>query len=348
MQYIGLDLGKTSSQICILTEDGEVIERRIKTEREQYAKLLGQRPQSRILLEASTESEWVARLLEEMGHEVVVADPNFAPMYATRSKSIKTDKRDARALCEACRLGAYRRAHRTSDAQRHIRAQLSVRDALVTTRSKYITLIKSLLSREGWRTSSGSSKTFVERVRALQLPPELLEESAPLLVLLEALNQEIAKADAHLEEMVEEDETIKRLTSVPGVGKVTATAFVAAVDEVERFNSAKQLRSYFGLVPREYSSGERRQRGRINKAGSARIRSLLVEVAWGIISKREQPATKALREWAMRIAARRGKQRGAVALARKLAGILYAMWRDKTVFSGERANEAVKQRALAA
>lgn len=101
MQYIGLDLGKTSSQICIFDDEGELIERRIKTERESFAKLFGQRSPSRILLEASGESEWVARCLEEMGHEVIVADPNFAPMYASRSKKIKTDKRDARALCEA-------------------------------------------------------------------------------------------------------------------------------------------------------------------------------------------------------------------------------------------------------
>ena len=105
MQYIGLDLGKTSSQICIQTEDGELIERRIKTEREQFAKIFGQRAPSRILVEASTESEWVAGCLEALGHAVIVADPNFAPMYATRSKKLKTDKRDARALSEASRLG---------------------------------------------------------------------------------------------------------------------------------------------------------------------------------------------------------------------------------------------------
>jgi transposase len=147
MEHIGLDLGKTSSQICILTEEGELIEKRIKTEREQFARVIGGRGSARILIEASTESEWVAECLEALGHEVIVADPNFAPMYATRSKRIKTDKRDARALCEAGRLGAYRRAHRTSREQRHIRAQLSAREALVGTRTKYIVLIKSLLSR---------------------------------------------------------------------------------------------------------------------------------------------------------------------------------------------------------
>ncbi len=333
MQYIGLDLGKRASQICILTETGELIERRIKTEREEFAQLFGQRPTSIILLEASTESEWVARCLEGLKHEVIVADPNFAPMYATRSKKIKTDKRDARALCEACRLGAYRRAHRSSDKQRHIRAELSVRETLVTTRTKYIVLIKSLLSREGWRLMGGTSKRFVERVRLMPLSAELFEEIEPLLVLLEALNGQIAKAEQQLEDLVEHDKTVKLLTTVPGVGRVTATTFVATLDKVERFDDAKQVRSYFGLVPREFSSGEKQKRGHISKAGSKRIRSLVVEVAWGIINRKNNPLTKSLRDWTMKIAARRGKQIAAVALARKLAGILYAMVRDKREFS---------------
>ena len=131
----------------------------------------------------------MARCLEELGHEVMVADPNFAPMYATRSKKIKTDKRDARALCEASRVGAYRQAHRTSEEQRHTRAQLSVREALVGTRTKSIVLIKSLLSREGWRVTGGSSQRFGQRVKALPLPAALLEEIEPLLTLLETLNE---------------------------------------------------------------------------------------------------------------------------------------------------------------
>ena len=107
-----------------------------RTQRERLAELLGKRPKARVLLESSTESEWVARCLEELGHEVVVADPNFAPMYATRSRRVKTDKRDARTLAEACKLGAYRPAHRTSDERRHLRAQLAVREALVRTRTR--------------------------------------------------------------------------------------------------------------------------------------------------------------------------------------------------------------------
>jgi transposase len=229
MEFIGLDLGKTSSQVCIQTENGELVERRIKTERECLSKLLGERPPARILIEASTESEWVARHLEELGHEVIVADPNFAPMYATRNKKIKTAKRDARTLCEAARLGAYRPAHRTSDKQRHIRAQLAGRETLVRTRAKYISLIGAIVRREGGRIPPGSSSAFLNRVKALELPKHLRAEIMPLLALMKTLNEQIKHADDRLEKIVNEDEVVKRLATVPGVGPVTATAFAATI-----------------------------------------------------------------------------------------------------------------------
>src|SRR5580765_5467585 len=131
MEKIGIEVPKVASQVCIRTEEGAFVELRIATTREAFAKYLGGRARARILVEASTEREWVARCLEALGHEVIVADPNFAPMYATRSRKIKTDRRDARALCEACALGAYRAAHRSSDAARSRRAQIAVRAALV-------------------------------------------------------------------------------------------------------------------------------------------------------------------------------------------------------------------------
>jgi transposase len=135
MDHIGIEVHKRESQIYILAEGGEIFEQRIRTEPERVATVFGARPRARMLIEASTDSEWVARGLEALGHEVIVADPNFAPMYATRSRKVKTDRRDARALAEACLLGAYRPAHRLSDPQRHVRGRLLVRDAVVRTRT---------------------------------------------------------------------------------------------------------------------------------------------------------------------------------------------------------------------
>lgn len=115
--------------------------------------------------------------------------------------------------------------------------------------------------------------------------------------------------------------------TTPGVGPVTALAFVAALDDVTRFETAHQVESYLGLVPSEYSSGERQHRGRITKRGNARVRWLLVEAGWRILRSPSSECAP-LRAWAMQIAARRGKRIAVVALARRLSGILYAMWRD--------------------
>jgi transposase len=332
MDFIGFDLGKVASQVCIITHDGELIERRINTDREHLAKLLGSRAPARILIESSTESEWVARYLEELGHEVIVADPNFASMYATRSRKVKTDKRDARTLCEACKLGAYRPAHRTSDKQRHVRAQLAVREAMVRTRSRYISLISTLLRRDGLRIKSGYTPTFLKRLAQLELSVSLREEVAPLVLLLQNLNEQIKRADEQLAQLVREDEVVARLCTVPGVGPVTATSFVSTLDDARRFAGPKQARAYLGLVPSERSSGERQQRGHISKAGPGRVRHMLVEAAWTIL-RRRSAANAALHEWAAGIALRRGSRVAVVALARKLAGILYAMWRDSTCFA---------------
>lgn len=125
---------------------------------------------------------------------------------------------------------------------------------------------------------------------------------------------------------------LARLRTVPGVGVVTATSFVSTLDEAGRFAGAKQARAYLGLVPSERSSGERRQRGHISKAGPGRARHMRVEAAWTILRRRGR-ANAALHDWAAAIATRRGSRVAVVALARKLAGILFAMWRDSTCFA---------------
>jgi len=339
MDTIGLDVHKRETQVCILTADGELLERRIATTRERLGALFGRRPRARVLLEASTESEWVARHLEALGHEVIVADPGFAPMYAARSRRVKTDKRDARALCEACKLGAYRPTHRVSDAQRHVRAELAVRDALVRTRTRYVALIKAAVRREGLRLSQGDPERTAAKLRALPLPEATARELAPLVALLEPLNAAITAADRRLARLATESSAAQRLMSMPAVGPVTALGFVAALDDVGRFGAAHQVEAYLGLVPSEHSSGERQHRGRVTKRGDSRTRWLLVEAGWRV-RRSKDPALAPLNAWADRIAARRGKRVAVVALARRLAGILYAMWRDDAPYATQRVGAA--------
>src|SRR5216117_3655345 len=167
MDHVGMDLGKRESQIAILTDDGELINMRIRTERHRLVEVFGRRPKAKIIVEASTESEWVARCLEDLGHEVIVADPNYAPMYARRTRRVKTDRRDAHALAHACRAGTYRPAHRTSTQRCELRARLAVREAVVRTRAAGITRIQSLVRREGCRLRTGATETVLPREKGL-------------------------------------------------------------------------------------------------------------------------------------------------------------------------------------
>lgn len=332
MDNVGIDVHKHESQICIVSEVGDVVlERRVKTTRASLGEVLAGRSKARVLIEACGESEWIARFLEELGHEVVVADPSYEPMYSHRNRKVKTDKRDARVLADALRLGIFRRAHRKSDEQRHRAALLAVRQGLVRTRTKLIVLAKALVRRTGRRVRTGAAERFAFLLSELELPEDIKVELAPILVVLPTLNTEIERADTQLEELSRKDERVARLTSVDCIGPVTSVAYLACIDEARRFERAQQIPAYLGIVPREYSSGEKQRKGRITKAGNSELRSLLVQAALRI--RRSRAAKLAhLRAWSEKIAARRGRKVAVVALARKLSMILFAILRDGTLF----------------
>jgi transposase len=152
-----------------------------------------------------------------------------------------------------------------------------------------------------------------------------------LLTAIAGVTAQRTAIDKALAQAIRADVVAQRFCTAPGIGPVTALTFEAVVDTVARFGSAKEVRAYVGLVPREQRSGEQRLRGRITKAGHARWRPRLVAAAWSIL-RYEHAATQALRAWALGIAVRRGKRIAAVALARKRAGILYARGRDGREF----------------
>ena len=167
------------------------------------------------------------------------------------------------------------------------------------------------------------------------LPPHVVDDLAPLVALWAPLDAEITTADARLRLLAKDHPVVTRLRSMPGIGPVTAIAFVASLDDVTRFHSAHQVQAYLGLVPSEYSSGDHRLHGRITKRGDARMRWLLVETAWRIL-RSPNAELAGLKAWALQIAQRRGKRIAVVALARRVAGILYAMWRDEVAYDAHR------------
>ena len=330
MVYGAIDLHMRYSQIRIIDTDGAVLrDQRIVTSRERFMKAFDGFGPMRVLVETGTESEWVAQALEAAGHEVIVADPNYAPMYGALTRNVKTDRRDAMALAEANRRGWYRAAHRTSATQRATKQILRSRRFLVQTRSGAISLLRALLRQDGYRLSTGSGETVPTRVERLALPVTLQETITPLCRQIAALTTEIDAIDARLQTRTASDAIVARLRSVPGIGLIGATTFRTFVDRHERFAHGGQVSAAVGLVPREDSSAERRHRGHVTKAGPRELRSLLIQAAW--VCWRHVPSA-ALRAWVDRLAARRGKRIAVVALARRLSRILFAIWRDGTTF----------------
>jgi transposase len=345
MEYGAIDLHQKESQIRIVTEGGEIVDRRIATTRDRLTAMFWGRPRMRILLEASTESEWVAQHLETLGHEVIVADPNFTPMYSHRSRRIKTDRRDVAALAEACQRGFYRAAHRRSAPQRTVQSQLNIRRELTDSRTRAISLARAITRGAGFRIRSGSTDSFLTRITALDLPASIAATLVPLQTVIQVLNEELAKADATFAKLVADDLVVTRLTTLPGIGPITASAYVAALDNASRFGRAAQVASYLGLVPGERSSGEQQRRGRVVRSAHPHVQALLIQAAWRT-SRSKDPRTAALRVWAQGIARRRGKKIAMVALARRVARILFAMWRDGAPYDATRIRQA--RRNLAA
>ena len=328
MEYGAIDLHRRNSLIRIVTEDGGVVlDRTITTSHEGFQRMFEGRASMRVLVESGTESEWVAQVIERCGHEVIVADPNYALMYGSRHRAVKTDRRDVAALAEACRLGIYRSAHRVSAAQRAERRRLRVREQLIRVRTQAINLLRAQLRQEGYRLPSGSSATVVPRLERLRVADPVAADLEPLRALLNELTPLIRRAEQAADRRAAADAVVGRLMSAPGVGPIVGLTYRAVLDDVARFHDANAVTAFVGLVSREDSSGSRRRKGTITKRGPNSLRVLLIQAAWVIWRQRRGRA--ALHAWVERLAARRGRRVAVVALARRLARILYALWRDE-------------------
>ena len=344
MNIVGLDIAKRKAQACVTKEDGTIIEERSVVQRpEELSAFFSKYPGSRVLLEASTSAEWVARHLESLGHDVIIADPRFRLMYAAGDKKIKTDRRDARALAVALRVGAFHRAHRKSDEARTLSLKVKLRAGLVRTRTRLIQQVRAACEYEGVIIPQCNTRYFVDTALETRMRDDLSRALEPTILQIASIHEAIEVVDAEIDEMGKSDAAVTLLKGVRGIGTLTATAFRAALDDVDRFESAKEMTSYLGLVPSQSSSGDARDRlGRITKTGDGLLRSYLVEAAHLIMSKRT--AASPLKRWALQVAARRGKKKAAIALARKLARILFAVWRDGSAFDPAKTNALVAQR----
>ena len=212
-----------------------------------------------------------------------------------------------------------------------------VREQLVASRTGIVNCVRGWMRTQLFKLRSGSVTTLPSRLRdaAKRHPDGLPDYIDRVLVVLESLNAQIALADKELDQLAKQDPVCKRLMTVPGVGPVTSMRFVAALDDMTRFATAHAVQAFLGLTPGEHSSSERQHRTGITKAGPPAVRRTLVQAAWNL--RRFKPLDP-ISQWAAGIEQRRGKFIATVAVARKLAGVLFAMWRDGAEYDSHHAS----------
>jgi len=325
MIHVGIDVHVKYSQICEISARGRLLsEDRIPTTEAGLRRRFARRDPARILLEAGGSTAWVRRLLQELGHVVVVVHPRQVKLIA--QSTLKTDRIDAEILARLSRFDAalLSPVYQRSEAAQLLRTQLGVRSSLVKTRTRLINMVRGTLRAHGHRMGSCTAESFVARFYQIQdLDPDLAAILDPLLETLHEVSQRLRGIDQELVETTRQDELPLRLQTVPGVGPIVSLAFIAWMDRPERFADSRDVGACLGLRPQVRESGGRTWRGRITREGDREMRRLLVQAAHAALSCRQEST---LKRWAESLAERSGRKKATVALARKIAVLLHRLW----------------------
>jgi transposase len=324
MIIIGVDFHPEFQQIAAVDmETGELQERRLKHPEEAetfYRELAASDVAVRVGMEASGHARWFERLLGELQIELWIGDA--AKIQTKRVRKQKTDRQDAQLILKLMLKDDFPRIWVPSWENRDVRQLLWHRHRMVQARTRIMNQLQAVALNEGLRCKKRLWRTQRQRLESLPLAPWANRRRHELLELLDRLNPTIAELSQAVEQEVEKCPK-QRLATHPGVGPLTALAFVLIIGKAERFQCGKQVASYLGLVPLEDSSGNRRRLGHITKQGSSILRFLLVEAA--------QVTVRSLPEWRSRyfhLMMRRGRKIAKVAMARRLAICLYWMLRQ--------------------
>ena len=330
MRKVALDLGKRKISYCEVAT-GQVVRRLTVSRIETLETELGpEQAPAVVAIEACREAWHVHDLLKSWGNEAIVIDTTRVRQIGVGQHGRKTDRIDAEALALALERGGIPMAHVLSPARRELRRWLGVRRGLVESRAQLVTTARGICRELGESLPGCMTTHFAANVRKAALKPETRMVLEPLLKTIETIGAECQVAERRLAELAASEPVIGLLTTAPGVATIVATAFVSVIDEAERFHHAHQVESYLGLVPGENSSGGKRRVGSITKEGNRYVRGLLVQSAWTIL--RSAPADDPLRQWGKALVTRRGSRIAVIAVARRLAGVLWSMWRRNTFY----------------
>lgn len=346
MNYCGIDLAGLSSYVYVTDEKGRKLTAGFvdttKDAFERRLKSLVKQGGLQVAIEAGNQTAWVHEALVEIGATVTVVNPNKVKAIAESRR--KTDKIDAKILCELLRVDALPHpVHMPGRETRALRGLLVARRQLIAARTKVGNVVRGMLRQEGIRLPTGalSSKVGWRRL----LGQGYAQAHLPLVLsayydVFVSLTDSIHALDKQLAEAERKDARVARLQTMPKVGRIASLTFVAAVDDVQRFPSSRKLVGYSGLAPTVRSSGERTEYGSISREGRRELRAVWVQIAH-LVAIDTSAATRPLRTWFNKVAKRRGKKTALVALARRLLIIAYRLLKDETVYDARR----VKRRA---
>jgi len=335
---IAVDLAKSVFEVAISQRPG-IVSKRSRLSRAQFARFLATQAPATVVMEACGTAHHWARVAQARRHRVVLLPPHTVRPYVPRNK---TDGADAKGLLEALRNEAIRPVPVKSIDQHTLASLHRVRSAWMAARTARLNLLRGLLRELGFAIPVGASQVVPFVFAAIGdaesgVPDALravLSEVAQEIRELEARVREVERA---LESLASASPAIERLRTIPGVGLLTATALVAFVGDARRFPSGRHLASYLGLTPRESSSGLRRRLGRISKRGDPYLRMLLIHGARATLchAKKSREPDR-LRTWALDRERACGHNKAAVALANKMARIVWAVWSREESFAAPR------------
>lgn len=325
--YVGLDVSLKTVFICIVDEKGKVVkEQEMASTPEGISGFLmgcGLKIE-KIGLESGNLTHYLKKGLQEMGYEVVAMEARkMAAILATTIN--KTDKNDARGIAEALRANHYKECVHRSDQAMEVRTILHSRETAVNGRSHVTTSIKGHLKVYGIKLGKGSGKDFRAKVEQsiAKLNPGINKVIGCLLNILDVLEKEIKELDKLVKEIAKQDEDVKLLQTMDGVGPITALKYKSEIDDPKRFKDSRDVGAYIGLTPSQNSSGEITRQGSISKQGSKQMRCLLVEAATVLLTRCQ--SWSKLRAWGLKLMKKKGKKKAIIAVARKMAVILHRM-----------------------
>ena len=331
---LGIDVGDRSSRFCLVDwSSGEVLSKgRLSTTKQSVGRLVRKYERLRVAIEVGTHSGWMGREIEGVGHEVIVA--NSRKLRAIYESDRKNDELDALMLARLARMDPSLLSpiqHRGEEAQADL-AVLRARTELVRCRTKLVNSVRGTVKAFGERLPSCSAQSF-HKMAAGHLPETLRAALDPLVHQIEQLTLGIRGYDAQIAKTSERYPVVERFREDKGVGPITALTFALTLEHPKRFKSARAAGPYLGLCPRLDQSGDSSRQLRITKAGDTELRSLLVSCAQYILGPFGEDCD--LRRHGLKIAERGGKnakKRALVAVARKLAILLLALWKNNTPY----------------